>query len=206
MHIDTATATPHDSYKLLINLVMPRPIAWVTSQNEQGAINLAPFSFFNAICGHPPYVIVSVSSTDVGSPKDTANNIVLSGEFVVNLVTEELLAAMNITAADFPPGLSELAAAGLTPAASMRVKVPRVAESRASLECKLHSTLALAGNTLIIGEVVMFHVADHLIGQSFDVKGFAPVGRLGSPSAYCRTVDRIDLPRVTFAQWESSKG
>ncbi len=105
MQIDPAAHTAADSYKLLTNLVVPRPIAWVTTQNAEGVINLAPFSFFNAVASDPLYVAVSVGSRDDGAPKDTAANILANGEFVVNLVTEELFDAMNISAADFPPEL-----------------------------------------------------------------------------------------------------
>jgi flavin reductase (DIM6/NTAB) family NADH-FMN oxidoreductase RutF len=201
MHIDPETTAPADNYKLLTNLVVPRPIAWVTSRGEDGVINLAPFSFFNAVGSDPIYVVVSVGAGEGGGQKDTGRNINSAGEFVVNLVTEDLLPAMNVSAADFPPGESELSAARLHAAASLRVKVPRVAEAQASLECKLHSRQLLGQNTLFVGQVVMFHVADHLVGPRFHVEGFAPIGRLGSPSMYCRTTDRFDLPRMTYAKW-----
>ena len=201
MQIDPAQQTAANNYKLLTNLIVPRPIAWVSSQNENGVVNLAPFSFFNAVGSDPLYLIISVGNNDAGQPKDTAVNIERSGEFVVNLVTEELFEAMNISAADFPPDQSELIAADLHTAASLKVKPPRVAESRVSLECKLHSAQKLGVNTLIIGEVVMFHVADELIGPRMHINHFAPIGRLGSPSVYCRTNDRFDIARISYAQW-----
>ena len=204
MHIDPKTNPAIDNYKLLTNLVVPRPIAWVTSQNRQGVVNLAPFSFFNAVGSDPLYLLISVGRNDDGSMKDTANNISASGEFVVNMVTEDVLAAMNISAADFPPDESELMAAGLSMAESSRVAVPRVAQSQASMECKLHSQQALGAYTIFIGEVVMFHVADHLMGERMHVNGFAPIGRLGSPSYYCRTTDRFNLPRMTHAKWREN--
>jgi flavin reductase (DIM6/NTAB) family NADH-FMN oxidoreductase RutF len=201
MQIDPAQQSAPDNYKLLTNLVVPRPIAWVTSQNAAGVINLAPFSFFNAIGANPLYLIISIGLNDAGEPKDTAKNILAGGEFVVNLVTEDLFEAMNISAADFPEGESELAAANLHAAPSVKVKPPRVAEAQASMECKLHSSQLLGKNTLIIGEVVMFHVADHLIGPRMRVNNFAPIGRLGSPSVYCRTTDRFDVARISYAEW-----
>jgi flavin reductase (DIM6/NTAB) family NADH-FMN oxidoreductase RutF len=201
MQIDPSLHTKADNYKLLTNLVVPRPIAWVTSQNEKGVINLAPFSFFNAVGSDPLYVIISIGHNDAGGPKDTARNILANGEFVVNLVSEDLFHAMNISAADFPPGQSELVAAQLHSSPSVHIKVPRVAESQASLECKLFSTQTLGANTLFIGEVVMFHVADHLIDADLHINGFAPIGRLGSPSVYCRTTDRFDVSRITYAHW-----
>jgi flavin reductase (DIM6/NTAB) family NADH-FMN oxidoreductase RutF len=205
MQIDPSQHPAPDNYKLLTNLVVPRPIAWVTSQNAAGVINLAPFSFFNAVSGNPIYLIVSVGVNDAGEMKDTAKNILASREFVVNMVTEELFDAMNISAADFPEGESELVAANLHAAPSVKIKPPRLAESQASMECKLYSTQQLGKNTLIIGEVVMFHVADHLIGPRMHVNNFAPVGRLGSPSVYCRSTDRFDVARISYAQWLRNK-
>jgi len=120
----------------------------------------------------------------------------------VKLVTENLFDAMNISAADFPAEQRELAAAHLHAAPSVRIKAPRVAEAQASLECKLFSAQLLCANTLFIGEVVMFHVADHLLGPRLQIKNFAPIGRLGSPATYCRTTDRFEVPRVTYAQWQ----
>jgi flavin reductase (DIM6/NTAB) family NADH-FMN oxidoreductase RutF len=201
MQIDPSLHSKADNYKLLTNLVVPRPIAWVTSQNESGIINLAPFSFFNAVGSDPLYVIISIGHNDAGESKDTAKNILANGEFVVNLVSEDLFDAMNISAADFPPGQSELLAAHLHSSPSVHIKVPRVAEAQASLECKLFSTQALGSNTLFIGEVVMFHVANHLIDAHLHINNFAPIGRLGSPSVYCRTTDRFDVSRITYEQW-----
>jgi flavin reductase (DIM6/NTAB) family NADH-FMN oxidoreductase RutF len=201
MQIDPSAQSRLENYKLLSNLVVPRPIAWVSSHGPGGVINLAPFSFFNAVSGDPLYLLFSVGKSDNDGLKDTAKNIEASREFVVNLVTEDLFDAMNISAADFPAELSELDAAHLHAAPSVRIKVPRVAEAQASLECKLHSTQLLGTNTLIIGEVVMFHVADHLLGPGLQVNNFAPIGRLGSPSVYCRTTDRFDIARISYAQW-----
>lgn len=199
MQIDPSLQTTADNYKLLTNLVVPRPIAWISSLSQSGVINLAPFSFFNAVGSDPMYVVVGIGRRDSGEPKDSARNIHTSGEFVVNLVTEDLLAAMNISAAEFPPDQSELSAVNLHAAPSVRLKAPRLAEAQASLECKLFQSQPLGTNTLYIGEVVMFHVADHLLGPRLHINDFAPIGRLGSPSMYCRTTDRIELTRVTYA-------
>ncbi len=113
MNIAITDIEVNRAYKLLTNLVVPRPIAWVTSQNAAGVINLAPFSFFNMIGSDPPVIVIGVGDEGFGQPKHTAKNISTAGEFVVNLVTDELVHAMNITAADFPSGQSELEAAGL---------------------------------------------------------------------------------------------
>ena len=201
MQIDPATHSHADNYKLMTNLVVPRPIAWVSTISQAGLINLAPFSFFNAVASDPPYVVVSIGRRDNGTAKDTATNIAENGEFVVNLVSESLLMAMNISAADFPPDRSELEAVGLVAAPSVRIGPPRVAAAQASLECKLFRSVALGTNTLFIGEVVMFHVADALVGPHLHLDGFAPIGRMGSPSVYCRTADRFEVPRTTYARW-----
>jgi flavin reductase (DIM6/NTAB) family NADH-FMN oxidoreductase RutF len=200
MTIDPAQHSRGDNYKLLTNLVVPRPIAWITSQNAAGVINLAPFSFFNAIGSDPLLVVIGVGPGNDGGLKDTARNIAEAKEFVVHLVTEELIDAMNISAADFPPNESELQAAGLTPAASTKIKVPRIAEAKAALECTLHSIQTIGRNTLILGQIVYFHVSDELMGDRLHVNGFAPIGRLGSPSFYCRTTERFELPRLTYEQ------
>jgi flavin reductase (DIM6/NTAB) family NADH-FMN oxidoreductase RutF len=197
MQIDPSLHSVPDNYKLLTNLVVPRPIAWVTSLNADGVVNLAPFSFFNAVGANPVYLIISVGETDAGEMKDTAKNILAGGEFVVNLVTEELFDAMNVSAADFPEGESELEATGLHAAPSLKIRPPRVAESQASMECRLHSSQLLGNNTLIVGEVVMFRMADQLMGPRMHVNGFAPIGRLGSPSVYCAA------PR-TVSTWRAS--
>ncbi len=117
------------------------------------------------------------------------------------MVTEELLVAMNVSAADFPPDQSELVPAQVHSAPSVHVTAPRLAEAQVSLACKLFHTLQLGSNTLCIGEVVMFHIADHLMGPRLHVDNFAPIGRLGSPSMYCRTTDRFELPRISYAHW-----
>ena len=202
MQIDPSLHSTVDNYKILTNLVVPRPIAWVTSLSQAGVVNLAPFSFFNAVGSDPLYVVISIGCRDNGTPKDTARNILASGEFVVNLVTEELFGAMNISAADFPPDQSELTAANVSAAPSVRVKTPRLSQAQASLECTLFKSEPIGANTLFIGEVVMFHVADHLLGPRMHINNFAPIGRLGSPSVYCRTTDRFDVPRIIYEQWQ----
>lgn len=201
MQIDPALQSPADSYKLLTNIVVPRPIAWVSSLSDTSVVNLAPFSFFNAIGSNPLYVMVSVGRNAAGMLKDTARNVLSTGDFVVNMVTEDLFDAMNLSAADFPPDQSELELAHLHTAPSVHIKTPRVAESPASLECRLFSSQELGSYTLLIGEVVMFHLADHLVGPRLHINGFEPIGRMGSPSVYCRTTDRFDIARITYQQW-----
>jgi flavin reductase (DIM6/NTAB) family NADH-FMN oxidoreductase RutF len=149
MQINPSQHSHAENYKLLTNLVVPRPIAWVTTLGTNGRINLAPFSFFNAVGSDPLYVIVSIGLNDSGEQKDTARNIVATGEFVVNLVTEDLFAAMNISAADFPSDQSELSAAGSHSSPSVHIKAPRVAEAQVSFECKLFSRQPLVSKYAI---------------------------------------------------------
>ena len=201
MQIDPAQQTKADNYKLLTNLVVPRPIAWITTAGPTGVINLAPFSFFNAVGSDPLFVVIGIGQREGGMPKDTTRNILVGKDFVVNLVTPDLIDAMNISAVDFPPDESEIAAAGLETLPSVMVKSPLLRQSQASLECLLYKSETLGTSTLIIGEVVMFHVADALVGPRLHINHFAPVGRLGSPSTYCRTTDRFELPRLSYDQW-----
>ncbi len=165
-------------------------------------MNLAPFSIFNAVGSDPLYVVIGIGRRDDRGSKDTAKKIQTSREFVVNMVTEDLFAVMNVSAADFPPDQSEMTAANLHPATSVHVQPPRLAESQASIECKLFQSQPLGSNTLFIGEVVMFHVADDLLGPRMHINNVASIGRLGSPSIYCRTTDGFEVSRITYAQWQ----
>lgn len=201
MQFDPSHQSSADNYSLITSLVVPRPIAWITSLSPAGVPNLAPFSYFNVVGSEPPTVVVSFGQRSTGEAKDTARNIQDTGAFVVNLVTEELLDAMNLSAADFPAEESEVSAAGLALAPGVRVDVPRLAAAQASLECRLHQVLPVGANQLVIAEVVLVHVADALLDPQGRVVDFAPIGRLGSPALYCRTGDRFDLPRVSHAQW-----
>ena len=200
MKFDPAQSSAAESYSLLTNLILPRPIAWISSMNRQGLVNLAPFSFFNVISNNPLYLMVSIGQYEDGRPKDTAGNILATGEFVVNFVTEDVFEAMNISAADFPPDESELDAARVQSAPSVKIAAPRIAQAHASLECKLFSHQKLGAYTVVIGEVVMFHVDDALVGPNNRIQGFFPLGRMGSPSVYCRTTDCFDHPRITYVQ------
>ncbi len=199
MHMDLRGQPQPVVYKLLTGLVVPRPIAWVTSMDMAGGLNLAPFSFFNLVASDPPIVVIGIGDGPDGKPKHTARNIAAMREFVVNLVTEELMEPMNISAADFPPGRNELEAAGLHAENSNLVKVPRVAEARASLECELHSIQRIGGNNLVIAQVVGVHVAEGIVDEQLRVRHFTPIGRMGTPSWYTRTADQFELARVRYA-------
>jgi flavin reductase (DIM6/NTAB) family NADH-FMN oxidoreductase RutF len=186
------------SYALLVSLVVPRPIAWVTTISPDGVVNAAPFSFFNALGSKPPIVGICPGDREDGTPKDTARNIRLTHEFVVNLVDEAVAEPMNRTAASAPYGTNELEAAGLTARSSSQVRPPRIAESPASLECKEWGTLQIGGNRLIIGLVRRIHVRDEFVDpETLRIRNelFHAVGRMSSPDWYCRTRDRFEMIR-----------
>jgi flavin reductase (DIM6/NTAB) family NADH-FMN oxidoreductase RutF len=198
MELDLEGEHASRSYAVLASLVTPRPIAWVTTVNAEGAINAAPFSFFNVLGARPPIVGVCPGDRDDGTPKDTARNIRLTHEFVVNLVDEDLAEPMNRTAASMPYGTSELEAAGLSTHVSSVVRPPRIAEAPASLECKEWGTLQIGDNRLIIGLVKRLHVRDELIDlETLRIRSelFHAIGRMASPHWYCRTRDRFEMIR-----------
>jgi len=198
MEFDLQGEHAERSYALLASLVTPRPIAWVTTLSPDGIVNAAPFSFFNVLGSEPPIVGFCPGDRDNGTPKDTARNIRLTHEFVVNLVDESVAQAMNQTAASLPYGQSEIAHAGLSTLPSTSVKPPRIAESPASLECKEWGTLQIGDNRLIIGLVQRIHVRDALIDpQTLRVisEQFNVIGRMASPHWYCHTTDRFEMRR-----------
>ncbi len=198
MEFDLEGEHARHTYKLLAGIVVPRPIAWVTTLNEDGTVNAAPFSFFNVLGTRPPVIAFAPGDREPGIPKDTARNIRRSGEFVVNLVDEASAAAMNRTSAEVPYGESELSLAGLTPVPSVLVAPPRIGESPASLECREWSTMEIGRNRIIIGLVRRLHVRDGLIDPDtllVNREDYHPVGRMEVPAAYCRTGDRFDMER-----------
>jgi flavin reductase (DIM6/NTAB) family NADH-FMN oxidoreductase RutF len=198
MELDLEGEHAHRSYPLLVSLVTPRPIAWVTSLSPEGHLNAAPFSFFNALGANPPIIGFCPGDRDDGQPKDTARNIRATHDFVVNLVDEELAEAMNETSASVPYGQSELEAVGLTTAPSSVVKAPRIAEAPASLECTEWGTLQIGENRLIIGIVKRIHVREELIDpETLRIRDdrFRVIGRMASPHWYCRTRDRFEMVR-----------
>ena len=201
MEIDPDSRPWTSIYKILIGAVVPRPIGWISSLDEVGHRNLAPFSFFNVVCGQPPHIAFSpmIRETDAGE-KDTLRNIRATGEFVVNIVTETLAEAMNITSTEFPSPIDEFEAAGLTAAPSVVVKAPRVAESPVHLECRVAHLLEIGDQpgaaTLVVGRVVHLHVDPSvLLGEDkIDLAKLRPIGRL-SGAAYCRVTDVFEMKR-----------
>ena len=192
--LDTETA-----YRLLVGCVVPRPVAWITSVNDQGVVNAAPFSSYNYVVTSPPMLAVNIATRPgSGLTKDTARNIASSREFVVNVATEQDMDLMHKTAQEFGPEVSEPDALGIALLPGKHVRVPRIASSPVQMECKLDQiiTLGRGVNTLFIGEVVAFHLSDAVYdGHRVDSVAMRPVARLGGPF-YAGLGDIIHRPML----------
>lgn len=189
--------SPTDNYKLMIGSIVPRPIAFVSTVSPDGIYNLAPFSFFNAVCAEPP--IITFATGYRVPPKDTLVNVRATGEFVVNIVSEEFAEAMNACSGEYPSGVNEFELSGLTPVPSDLVRAPRVRESHVNMECRVLQILDLStrprGGSLIIGEVLRFHVdAAMLSNFRIDSGQLHAIGRMGG-NEYTRTRDRFQMIR-----------
>ncbi len=214
---DFKAISNHERYNLIIGLVAPRPIALITSLDAAGRVNAAPYSAFNYMCTDPVLVTIGggnrpdadADASGLPKPKDTVQNIRVRGEFVVNVVNEAIAEAMNICAIDFPPGVNELAEAGLTTAPGVRVAVPRIAEAPASLECREVTTVEVGRSRVIIGEVVYAHVREEFIdpaGPYIRAQELHAVGRMNGLGGYVRTRDAwFQIPRIKLADWEKKK-
>lgn len=201
-------------YNLLIGLIAPRPIAWVTSLDEEGHLNAAPFSSYNYLCTDPPIVGMGVTNhSRTRLPKDTARNIRSTGEYVINVVTEDLLDKMNVCGTDFPDGVNELEMAGLTAAPSSVVKVPRIAEAHAALECTEFTTMEIGRSRIVLGRVVAIYVEDRFLvteqngaGPYVHAEELHAVGRMNGRGNYARTRDAfLTIPRISFDEWQKGK-
>ncbi len=201
MEIDPETLPYNSVYKILVGAIVPRPIGWISSLDKGGRPNLAPFSFFNAVCSKPATVVFCplIRSTD-GGTKDTLHNVRATGEFVVNIVTEELAAAMNLSSVEAMPEVNEFEFAGLTAAPSAVVLPPRVAESPIHFECKIRQIVEISdrpgGGSLVIGTVVHIHVDERVLvgGDKIDLAALKPIGRLAG-GAYVRVTDLFEIER-----------
>ena len=195
-------------YKVLVSTVVPRPIAWVTTLEEDGSLNAAPYSFFNAMSGSPPVICFGIGGRKPGDAKDTGNNIRRTGEFVVNLVSDELAEAMNITAIEFESSVNEFHEAGLTPAPCLHVKPPRILQSPVAMECKRLVTVEVGvDRSVVMGTVLAIHVRDDCVldAEKFyiDTPKLDLVGRMHGRGWYTRTRDRFEIPRIEVGDWNS---
>ncbi len=208
MQFDLSKTTARETYNLLIGLVAPRPIALVTSMNETGRLNAAPFSAYNYLCTDPPIVGLGVMDRPGGEfiPKDTARNIRRTGEFVVNVVTEDLAQQMNICATDFPAEIDELEMAGLDIAPSQVIQVPRIfRQAHAALECREHTTMEIGRSRIILGRVVAMYVEDKYLdptGPYILSEELHAIGRMNGLGSYVKTRDSfLNIPRISYEAW-----
>jgi flavin reductase (DIM6/NTAB) family NADH-FMN oxidoreductase RutF len=207
-----ADLTALERYKLLCAAICPRPIALVTCVSPTGVVNAAPFSFFNVFSEEPALIVLGLQhrAREDGSryAKDTSRNIADAGMFVVNMVDEPLAEAMNITAIDFPPDVSEIDAAGLTLKPGVTVPVPRIAEAPFAFECTKHSVLTFSPTReMVIGEVVHIHARAGLVDEAtkrVSLTDYKPVGRMFA-NDYSRQNDRFSMTRESYAEWANGR-
>jgi flavin reductase (DIM6/NTAB) family NADH-FMN oxidoreductase RutF len=207
MLFDFDALSAQNRYKLLVATVVPRPIAWVVSQNAAGQVNAAPFSFFNALSGEPPVVGIGIGPRPNGAPKDSAANIRATGEFVVNLVPDAAAAAMNVTAIEFEPDVSEVGEAELAMLPSVKVRPPRIAASPVALECALMQIVELGpARVLVLGRVLAVHVRDDAVLDAqrcyIDTPKLQLIGRMHGAGWYARTSDLFEMPRIPVEDWK----
>ena len=200
MILDISQTPILDVYHLLVGIVTPRPIAWVTSVNAAGVVNLAPFSFFNAFGANPPVVVFSPTLRRDGSKKDTLRNVEANGEFVLNAAVETLAEQINLSSKEVPPEESEIKLTGLHTLPSLKVKPPRLAESPINMECVVRQIVPVGNGpisaNLVIGEIVMMHIDDSLLDANgrVDPRKLHTIARLGG-DYYCRTSDLFEMKR-----------
>jgi flavin reductase (DIM6/NTAB) family NADH-FMN oxidoreductase RutF len=204
LSFNPAECQPRQMYKLMTGIIVPRPVALVSTMSSDGVANLAPFSFFCGVGSNPPTVLFCPSlrpgvSAGTVEPKDTLRNIEETGEFVINVVSEAIAAAANASSAEVPPQVDEFVLSGLTPVASVAIRPPRVAESPAQMECKLLQVIytghAPGSGVIVLGEIVRFHLREDLVDNfRVDPAGLDAVGRMAG-NTWVRTRDRIELIR-----------
>jgi flavin reductase (DIM6/NTAB) family NADH-FMN oxidoreductase RutF len=192
-----------DRFKLLSAIVFPRPIAWITTRNQDEGINVAPFSFFNVISSDPPLVALSFAEAADRDGKDTLSNIQARKEFVVNLVPEELAERMSLTATNAPRGMDETKIAGLTLGSSQLVQVPRIMGCPVSLECREFQVIDPGGSTtIVLGEILLVQT-DSAIFRNVDTYEVDPsrmhlIGHMQNGTSYCRTTDLFTMERKSW--------
>ena len=206
MQLNLAELSPGQRYHVLSSLVVPRPIAWVTTLNENGQVNAAPFSYFQLMGENPPLVVLGIGKRADGSAKDSFRNIRRTREFVINMVTETNAEWMNLCATPFPPDVSEVEALGLKTEPSVLVKPPRLSVAPAHLEGRELQTLLIGGNQVVMGELLAVHIRDEFIDADtlrVHTEEMGMIGRLqgGEAGGYCRTREPFHMKRLTYAEW-----
>ena len=201
MQLNPEELTSNERYKLIIGAIVPRPIAWVSTIDAEGRPNLAPFSFFTAVCSDPMTLLFAPGWSSLrGRMKDTLYNIRAVPEFVINITNEATAEAMNLTATEFEAGIDEFAWAGVTPEPSRTIRVPRVAEAPVAFECKLQQIVVVnegpGGGAAVFGEVQSVYVRDDLVENGrIPTEKLQPIGRLAGPS-YAHINDFFEMHRV----------
>jgi flavin reductase (DIM6/NTAB) family NADH-FMN oxidoreductase RutF len=205
VQFDFEKMAPGERYKLLLATVLPRPIAWVTTRDAAGAINAAPFSFFNVFGSDPATVGIGIGSKGPAEPKDTRANIRTNEQFVVNLVPFALAEQMRVTSIAFPRGVEEPKEAGLSLTPSMKIDVPRIAEAPVAMECTFMQETALGSFSLVLGKILMVHVKDEAVTnaarQHVDAEKLDLIGRMEG-GWYTRTRERFEMPAIALEDWK----
>ncbi len=205
MLFDFTAMAPADRYRLLVATVTPRPIAWTVTRDAQGTVNAAPHSFFNALGDDPPLVVLGLMAHHArGGDKDTARIIRETGEFTIALVSEAQAAAMNVTAADAPPGVDELAAAGVATRPASKIAPPLIVDAPVNFECKVWQIIdASARSIVVLGEIVAMHVADEFLSgppdrPRVDTPAMGLIARQHGSGWYLRNTDSFEMPRLNW--------
>lgn len=200
MEMDVKSASVLEVYHALVGTVVPRPIAWVTTLNASGVVNLAPFSFFNTFGANPPVVVFSPTLRRDGTKKDTLRNLEQLGEFVLNSAIEPLAEKVNLSSKELAPEESEVTLTGLKTIPAMRVRPPRIAESPVHLEGVVRQIIPIGSGpisaNLVIGEIVHIHIEDGILDSHgrVDPRRLRAIARLGG-DYFCRSADLFEMPR-----------
>ena len=209
MLFDFETLPASERYKLVVSTVVPRPVAWVVTQDTAGVVNAAPFSFFNAFADSPVVIGIGCGPKPSGATKDTLENIKATGQFVVCLVPHSHIHQMNATAIDFDAQIDELDEAGLTKIPSSKIKVPRIGESPVAMECETFQLVPVGHHTIVLGKVLAMHIHDEAVMDPVknyvDTPKLDLVGRMHGRGWYTTTRDRLEVPRISVAEWEAKK-
>lgn len=208
MEFDFAHMAEADRYKLMTAAITPRPIAWVTTQSVDGVRNAAPYSFFNMMGADPPLLVIGMMRRWTEGPlKDTAANILQTGEFVVNLVREGDGPQMNFTCIDAPPAFDEISAADIALVPSSVVRPGRIATAPVSMECRLYREVDAGNTTIVLGEVLRFHIDDVFVDRArlhIDTLAMNLIARMHGRGWYARSRDLLRLERPVYAEWEAA--
>ena len=208
MDFDFTQMPQPDRYKLMSAAITPRPIAWLTTVSKEGIRNAAPYSFFNMMGAEPPLVAIGLMRRPDGSYKDSAQNILDTGEFVVNLVREAEAPAMNFTCIDAPPDFDELAEGQIETVPSKMVSPPCIASAPVSMECRLFQSIDAGQSTVVLGKVLSFHVADMLVDTErlhIDSVAMTLIARMHGAGWYVRTTDLFQMTRPVFSEWSEMR-